>query len=197
MINLKTLCLSFLLSGLFINCSSAQDKPLQPPSSSIGIEGKRDIEGKRFESTEGGFTINILEAPLQTRYLGSEKTDKKGIDVGKFFAWKSGKIIYTAMYMNPFDDNGNSLSMNLEEMNSGVRKTIGRKQIKIISEKSISLGKYPGTEIRYIDSNGIKFVCRNYLVNSRGYQIITGYGDNDEKEALEVLDSFKLLTDKM
>lgn len=190
MINLKSLCLSFLLSGLFINCSSAQDKPLPTPSPTV------NVEAKRFESIEGGFTINISEVPFQTRNFGTEIANKKGIDVGKMFVWKSGKILYTAMYSNPFDSDGNVISQSLEEMNSGSRKAVGRKQGKIISEKSISLGQYRGTEFRYISVEGIKFVGRNYLVNSRGYQITAGYNDEDEKEALEVLDSFKLLSDK-
>lgn len=191
MINLKTLYLSFLLSGLFINCSSAQDKSLPTQPSEI------TIKANRFESTEGGFTIDIFQVPIYTQNLEAEIPNKKDKGVGKMFVWKSGKILYTVLYNDSLDFSGSATSQNLEDFNKGVRKTVARNQGKIVSEKPISLDKYRGTEIRYIFPNGIKFICRNYLVDKRGYGVSAGYtNDMDEKEVLEVLDSFKLLINK-
>jgi hypothetical protein len=160
MINLKILCLSFLLCSVLINCSSAQDKSLPTSSSTI------TVEAKRFESKEGNFSINIYQAPFHTRNLGSEITDKKGTDVGKQFLWKFEKITYTAMYSNPFDSDGNAMPQSFDEMNSGSRKGIARQGAKLISEKEISYGKYPGKEFRYVASNGAKFIGRNYLIEA-------------------------------
>lgn len=192
MLDLKTLCLSSLLIVLFVSCLAAQriSSPTALPTPTVAA--------KSFKSVEGGFSINIAEAPSETLNLGSEIAEKKGIDAGKMFIWKSEKTIYSVMYSDPVDADGNSMgTQTLEEMNSGARTAIMRQDGKLISEKSISLGKHPGTELHYTSSAGTKFITRHYLVNLRGYQIIAGYiDDKDKKEVLGVLDSFKLLTDK-
>lgn len=193
MINLKTLCLLFSLSGLLINCSSVQPTPFRPIQSPTIM-----VEGKSFESKAGNFAINIFQAPLQTLDMGTETAEKKGVDTGKQFVWKFEKTLYTVMYASPFDADGNPMPQDFDDMNIGVRKAIGRQGAKLISEKEISYGKHPGREFRYMASNGVKFIGRNYLVETMAYQIVGGYADDkDEKEVLEVLDSFKLLTDKM
>ncbi|HEX8736117.1 MAG TPA: hypothetical protein VF721_12390 [Pyrinomonadaceae bacterium] len=198
MINLKTLCLLFSLSGFFINCSSIKPPPFTP------IQSPAIKEGERFDSVEGNFTINIFQAPSQTLDLGTETAHKKGIDAGKMFIWKiegtsnSERTFYTVSYSNPFDSDGNAMPHNFDDMNIGFRKGIARQGAKLISEREISYDKYPGREFRYVASNRVKFIGRSYLIKTMDYQIVGGYvDDKNEKEVLEVLDSFKLLTDKM
>jgi hypothetical protein len=210
MINLKTFCLSFLLAGLFINCSSAQNKPVTVPMTPIDQPSSATFNTKtqRFESTGGNFTLNIPQAPLQTRDLGTETANKKGIDVGKMFIWQFEKTTYTILYKKPLDSDGNPLTpdgedpktqnlRDLEALNIGMRRGIVlRRNEKLLSEKSISFNNYPGTEFRYISPDGVKFIGRVYSINSIGYQIVGGYvNEKDEKEVLEILDSFKLMTE--
>ena len=91
----------------------------------------------------------------------------------------------------------NDLLKAFDEMNSGVRKGIGRQEGKLISEKKISFGKYQGSEFRSIAANGVTYIGRTYLVNDIGYLLTAGFVDEkSEKEALEVLNSFKLLNEK-
>lgn len=201
MINLKTLCLSFFISVLFINCSLAQEKQLQPPPPAM------NVKANKFESTGGNFSINISQAPSQTRDLGTETANKKGIDVGKIFIWQfPEKALYTVMYKNAFDSDGNPLkpdgdskSQNIRDFESfkiGSRRGIANGNGKLLFEKSISFNSYPGTEFRYVSSDEVKFIGRIYLINSVGYQITGGYkNDEGEKEVLGVLDSFKLLAE--
>ena len=110
------------------------------------------------------------------------------------------------MYKNAFDSDGNLLKpdgdpksqdlRDLESLNIGMRRGIANSNVKLISEKSISFNNYPGTEFRYISPDGVKFIGRVYAINSVGYQIVGGYKDDKaEKEVLEVIDSFKLLTE--
>lgn len=189
--NLKNLCFLFILSWTFINCSSAQEK--KP----IDLSPKPNAKANKFESKEGNFSIDISQPPFMTRNIGSELDDKKGINTGKQFGWKLEKISYTVMYSLEDDSDEHSKAQLFSAMNTGVRKGILNQGIKLISEKEISYGKHPGREFHSISSNGIKFITRNYLINDMGYQVSGMYVDEkDEKKALEVLDSFRLLNNK-
>lgn len=209
MLNLRNFCLSLLLTGLFISCLSAQHKTVPVPMTPIDSlpSAKVNAETKRFESTGGKFAISISEAPLEIRDLGTETANKKGVDVGKMFIWRFEKTFYTVLYKNPLSSDGNTLepdgdpkSQNLRDFEAykvGMHRGIASINAKLISEKAISFNQYPGAEFRYISAGGIKFIGRIYSIDSVGYQIVGGYGDDkDEKEVLKVLNSFKLLTDK-
>lgn len=188
---LKSFFILLLFSFIFTNCSMAQEKPtVEITNKTNELSDKVNPETKRFESKAGNFSINISQEPLQTRNLEAEK----GQQPGKQFFWQFEKTVYTIMFS---DFNESDLSTALDQMNSGTRMTIERTVGKSFSEKEISYGKYPGREFVYIASNGIKYVMRNFLVNKTGYLITTGYADEEsEKEALKVLNSFELLSQK-
>jgi hypothetical protein len=191
--NFKTLMISLLLSGFFLNCSSAQEVRW----TSLPKNSKVNEETKKFESKEGNFLINIPQIPTQVRNMGSEIADKKSIDVGKQFGWRLEKTSYTVMYMGPFDNDGNDLPQDWRDMDDGTRKGIPNAGAKLISEKSISYGKFQGREFRSANANGSKSIFRIYLIDTMGYQLVGSYvDDKDEKEVLGVLDSFKLLIEK-
>ncbi len=211
MTNLKNLCLLLIFSFIFTNCSSAQDKTITPPPMTQITQPsstKYNEETKRFESTGGKFTISISQVPTETRDLGTETANKKGVDVGKMFIWQfPEKAIYTVMYKNAFDTDGNPLDFDgdpktqslrdLETATTYSRRGIAKSNAKIISEKSISFKDHPGTEFRYVSADGTKFIGRVFSINSIGYQIVGGYkNDVAEKEVLEVLDSFEPLPNK-
>ncbi|MDQ6787518.1 MAG: hypothetical protein M3033_11985 [Acidobacteriota bacterium] len=191
MINLKTICFLLILSFIFINCSAAQEKPsLELPAKTNESSDRVNPDTKKFESNAGNFSINISQLPTQIRNLEPDK----GRDPGKQLLWQFEKTVYTVLY-SAVDKN--NLSHAFDEMNSGVLKGIGRQGGQLISEKEISFGKYPGKEIRWIAADGVTVIGRNYLVNDMGYLVTAGFVDGkSEKEALEVLDSFKLLTEK-
>jgi hypothetical protein len=191
MFNLKTLCLLFIFSCIFASCSAAQEKiQMESPDKLKESSAKVNPETKRFESKEGNFSINISQVPSQFRNVEPEK----GRDPGKQFFWQFERTVYTVMY-SAFDKN--DLSRAFDDMNTGVRKSMARQGIKLITDKEISFGKYPAREFTYVLPNGVKYVQRNYLVNDVGYLLTAGYVDEkSEKEAFEVIDSFKLLTEK-
>ena len=77
------------------------------------------------------------------------------------------------------------------DIENGTRKGIINGKATLISEKPIKLGKYRGTEFRYVIANGVKYINRIYLVGDMGYQIVGGYLDaKDEPKILKVLNSF-------
>lgn len=191
MINLKTICFLLILSFIFTSCSAAQEKPLSELSVKTNESSDRvNPETKKFESNAGNFSINISQFPTQIRNLEPDK----GREPGKQLLWQFERTVYTVLY-SAVDKN--NLSNAFDEMNSGVRKGIGRQGGQLISEKEISFGKYPGKELRWIAANGATVIGRNYLVNDMGYLLTAGFVDGkSEKEALEVLDSFNLLSEK-
>ena len=194
MANLKSLLLLVLFSGLLLNCSPAQEKLKQTSSPK---NSKVNEETKRFESKEDNFSINISHEPFQTRNMGSEIADKKGVDVGKLFVWKFEKFAYTVMYMGPYDRDGNDLPQDWLDLDDGTRKGILNEGGKLISEKPFSYAKYQGREFRSLTKDEVKSITRIYLIDTMGYQMWGLYlSEKDEKEVLEVLDSFKLLKEQ-
>ena len=190
MVKLKAFFTLLILSFFIVSYSSAQIRSMPGlPSNTTESTDKVNPETERFESKAGNFSINISQTPFQTRNLEAEE----GREPGKQFFWQFEKTVYTVMY-SAF--NKNDLSKAFDEMNSGGRKGIGRSGGELISEKEISFGKFPGREFRWIAANGVTYVGRNYLINDVGYLLTAGFVDEkSEKEALEVLDSFKLLNE--
>lgn len=191
MTKLKTLCFLLLFVCVLTNCSTAQQKSSSElPNKKNEDSDKVNPQTNRFESKAGNFSINIAQAPIQTRNLEGEE----GQEPGKQFAWQFERTSYTVLY-SAF--NTNDLSQAFDDMNSGVRKTLLRNGSQSISENEISFGKYPGREFRYITPKGFKQIGRNYIVNNMGYLLTAGYVDEEgEKEGIKILDSFKLLNEK-
>src|SRR5215213_6783333 len=154
--NLKTLCLLLVFSFIFINSTPAQKKMPPPKAKVETVEStdKVNLKTLRFESKAGNFSINIFLAPFQTRTLEPEK----GKEPGKQFFWQFQGNVYSVMY-SPF--NKKDLARAFTDMNSGSRKGIVNAGGKLISEKTISFGKYPASEFRGLLSNGYKYIGRN------------------------------------
>lgn len=196
MIYLRNLFLALFLSLVFVGCSNSQTS-VQPPTMTPVATTGATIESGVFVSKEGGFSIAIPEMPAQMFSSGSAKAKEKGVDTGKMFFWKFGRITYTISYMPAVDVDGNPEPASYEDMENGTRKGIlrsDRSNAKLISEKPIKLGENRGTEFRYVSGEGIGAIGRIYQVGDVGFQINGVYADpNDEKVVLDVLNSFKLL----
>ena len=191
MANPKTLFLLLISFLIFTTGSPAQEKkPAVEPAVTVEPSDRVNPQTKRFESKAGNFSIDISAAPFQTRILDPEE----GRAPGKHFFWQFEKIVYTVMY-SPF--NKKDLAQAFTDMTSGIRKSISRMEGQFVSEKEISFGEFPGKEFIYIPPNKTKYVVRTYLVGDTGYLLTALFVDEQsEKEALEVLASFQLLTEK-
>lgn len=169
----------------------SQSVPVQPKSVEAVQTVGESVENGIFTSTSGKFSIAIPQMPKQAIDYASEKAKAKGIDVGKQFIWVFEKTLFTLYYNPPFDSDGNSLPQVFKDMENGTRKGILNGKAKLLSERPITLGKYRGTEFRYSIANGVRYINRVYLVGDMGYQIVGGYADEkDEQAVIAVLDSF-------
>jgi hypothetical protein len=193
----KHLSFALLLSISVAGCSNPQTKSFPPPVLTPVQPGGASVENGIFESREGGFSLAIPQMPTRTLDSGKEKAKAKGIDTGKMFIWQFEKITYTASYLPSVDLEGNPMPQLYEDMEIGSRKGIHNANAKLISEKPIKLGEERGTEFRYITAEGAAVIGRIYLVGDMGYSIVGLYSEKkDEKNVVEVLDSFKLLKSK-
>ena len=110
---LRFLLFSFLFTSALATRISAQS------TAQTTDQRSTRIDGNRFISTEGGFSVGISLAPSQTTDFGTEAAKKKGIDVGKQYLWKFETTTYTIMYSASFDSNGNPMTQTLEDVSSG------------------------------------------------------------------------------
>ena len=162
---------------------------------SMGLGSSDVLDNGIFRSVSGRFSIAIPELPKQTIDKGNEKAKAKGVDAGHQFVWIIGRTLYTLYYNPPVDNNGNPSPQVYADMQNGTRKGILNSGAKLLSEKPFTRGKYSGTEFRYVISNGVQYINRVFLVGDFGYQVVGGYADQtDENAVIAVLDSFKPVT---
>lgn len=184
MLYLRILLFTFSFCCLFAGSASAQKKPSPTPSPTV------TVKAAKFESKEGNFSIDISGAPTQTRKLDAAK----GTSPGEQFFWQSPKTVFSVMYSS-FEQS--AVARAFDQMNSGTRGSIESSVGKSFTEKQITFGKYPAKEFKFVAPNKVTYIMRNYLVNNVGYLVTAGYADQEgEKEALRVVNSFKLLSEK-
>lgn len=193
----KYLTASVLLTMSFAIVVKTQTDSVQPTPKVVVVRGGNSVEKGVFTSINGKFSIAIPEIPMLERDLATEKSKAKGIDVGKQFFWVIEKTLYTLYYKHPFDTDGNPSRPVYSDLENGTRIGILNGRATLVSEKPIKLGSYRGTEFRSVDSIGVKYIARVYLVGNTGYQLVGGYADEkDEKAVIATLDSFKPLKGK-
>src|SRR5690348_7414989 len=113
MTTFRFLLFSFVLSSTFATGILAQE------TGPAAGQAPTRLDGKRFISNEGGFSVQISSDPSHVTDFGTEAAKKKGIDVGKQYAWKFEKTTYTIMYSPSFDSNGNPMTQTLKDVSSG------------------------------------------------------------------------------
>jgi hypothetical protein len=183
-----TLCCLLLFSFILASTLAAQEKlSLEASIKTVELTDGVNPETNRFESKAGQFSINISITPVLTRTVLPINEEEPG----KQFFWKLESKSFTVMY-SAFDIN--LLSNAFEEMNSGVRNSLRQQRVEQISEREISFETYKAREFRSVLPNGVIQIQRNYLVNKIGYLVTAGFVDEkSEKEAVEVLDSFRVI----
>ena len=187
---LTALGILLVFFGFCAGSAPAQKDPPKMKTETVESPDKVNFKTLRFESRAGNFSIGIFLEPFRVRTLEPEK----GREPGKQFFWQFQGNAYTVMY-SAF--NKNDLQKAFAEMNSGSRIGIANAGGKLLSEKTIAFGKYPASEFRGLMANGYKYIGRNYLVGDVGYLLTAVYADAEgEKNAVETLDSFKLLTER-
>ena len=193
---MRTILLSSLFIALFSSCSVSQTKPFAEPTITSVQALEASVENGRFQSKSGGFAISRPQMPLQTLDRGTEQARATAIDSGKQYMWRFEKTLYTVYYTPPVDLDGNPSPNVFEDMVTGSKKGLLRVKAKITSEKPFTSGEFHGTELRYVSAEGVNFIQRLFIAKDFGYQVMGGYLEGQEKEVIEVLDSFSLIDGK-
>lgn len=183
----------FIASFLFLflaGCTLPRTSKAWPTPIEVKPQGVSVVDGK-FVSESGRFSISIPAMPMKTLDIGTQKARAKGVDAGKNFIWKLDTTLYTIMYTPPVDSDGNPDPNDLKDMVIGTRKGVLNSKGKIISEEPFEFGEYSGTELRYTAAEKVNYIGRIFIFNDYGYAVTGAYVDGNEKEVLDVLNSFK------
>jgi hypothetical protein len=147
-------------------------------------------EWKEFTSKEGHFKVVMPGTPKQQQF-DTESDFGKG--VLHMNSVQAGKTIYGANYCDfPAEIRKAPIKKVYDSSRDGA---VANLEGKLVGEKEITLGKYPGREIQIEVAGGKQlFRARVFLVEQRLFQVVV-MGTKEaaiSKEADKFLDSFKL-----
>jgi hypothetical protein len=168
-----------------------------PASQSIGAQQPVAVsqqQWKSFSSSEGGFSVLMPVTPTRKR----QTTDNAHVSLNANLftaSLEEGKVSYSVSYTN-FPDEVAQLPPNFLLDSLAARFTNDR-NIKLINQQDIKLGRYPGKEFKF-EAPGEKLVkYRAYLVNQRLYQVISEIPKDRENvlsnDIEKFMNSFQLL----
>src|SRR5262249_25102169 len=122
--------------------------------------GADDSGWKEFTSKEGGFTVSWPGKP-------TERTQAAGGSTMRMFLVEvSRDLAYTVVYSDKSDDATFALDPAWQQ-------AMAKYKGKLVSEKKIKLGSYPGKEIRFDLPDSLLGVrMRLYAVKHRLYQVM-------------------------
>jgi hypothetical protein len=134
--------------------------------SAVAVLAQTPEEWIKYTSTEGRYSVML---PAQPTIGSQEATSSDGV---KFTQYKAGVLSSDVAYMiGYFDYRGEmtfTLSRARDGMVAGVKGTL-------VSERSISLGGYPGSDLRVLakDETGTEYDMRSrfYDIDRRVYVI--------------------------
>jgi hypothetical protein len=157
----------------------------------ITVSADDQPEWKEFAPKEGRFKVLMPGVP-KVYDLDTESDFGKG--VLHMHRAQVGKTMYAANYCDfPAEIKKTPLKQVYDDSRDGA---VANLEGKLVSEKDIKLGDYPGREIRIdVPEGKLLFRSRVYLVDQRLYQAVV-LGTKEaatSKEADKFLDSFKLV----
>jgi hypothetical protein len=156
-----------------------------------------------LSSKEFGFKIEFPEKP-------SEKSDVLKVSVGKlklntYMLQPSSKnedenLAYSANYTEypPSTVNSDNKDEADSYLKKGIAGAVANLKGKVLSEKDISIGQYPGKEVRIDYMNGVAVITmRMYLVHNKVYalQTITETKKDGNASLNKFMNSFALLVE--
>ncbi len=159
----------------------------------VAVGGRADDKPawKEFTSKEGRFKVLMPATPRQSDH-DTESDFGKG--VLHMNTARVGDMMYGANYCDfPPTVRDIPIKAFLDASRDGA---IANLEGKLVSEKDVRLGKYPGREIRIdVGAGRSLFRVRVFLVEQRLYQAVV-FGTHEaatSKEADRFLDSFQLI----
>jgi hypothetical protein len=160
----------------------------------------KPVEWQEFVSQEGSFSVSVPGKPseqLQKKPIG---TSGKSVDMHNFIVDR-GDVAYLVSYTDTLG--GAELVRTFKEKEQdlldGAREgALEYSRGKLVSETRITLGKYPGRQIKIAgERGGIQFTAhwRFYLIGTQIYQlgILNPNSIDTTIEMAKFFDSFKLI----
>jgi hypothetical protein len=184
-----------LLSMIFILAAAGLAQTPPPPPAPGGIPGGIHIEAwQEFKHEAGNLAVMMPGKPTESSQTVESEIGK--VPVYTFTA-QGGTLIYIAMYAEyPISmDTPEAAKITLDNSRDLM---LSRREGKLISEKDISFGKYPGRELSAKIGGG-SLRSRTYIVNQRMYLLMAIAPGDDQSKQLEskkvddFLGSFKFL----
>lgn len=174
---------TFLLTG-YLGLNTVQANPTFLIAQSIW---------KPFSSQEGGFTILMPGSPTEDQRNINTKVG--AVPVNSFYVVRPNEALYGVAYADlPKEASLNTLDINqlLNSFASGFAQGSGG---RVVSQKNIRLGNFPGREIRLQYQQGETGRGRIFLANQRLYQVvvITSKESSLPKSIEGFFKSFRLL----
>lgn len=148
---------------------------------------------KEFSSSNGNFSILMPGTPAEERQ--TIDTEVGPINVQLFQVLREGEAGYVVGYAD-LPKNIIQTPQDVEEFFGGtIRGIVNSLQGRLLSQRNVKLGNYPGREIKIQAAQGVMVSSRIYLVNQRFYQILvlTAQEQNLSKSIQGFLNSFRLL----
>jgi len=182
-------CLPLLLCGAVLG----GDLLIQPVQAQSSLQVAQS-PWKPFSPTDGSFSILMPGQPTQKK----QTINTPAGDIDTYFytiTQDGGKINYTVSYVElPKGVEKMAPPALLEAMASGL---MGDSRVKVVSEKTIQLGDYPGRAFKIEAPDKSLIMHRAYLVKQRIYQIAVQVPKVQEQALSGDVDrffnSFKLL----
>jgi hypothetical protein len=190
----KKIFLSFLLTALILD-GYASIKVAQANQPLLVTQAESESVWKPFSSPEGGFTVLFPGQPNADK--GNTNTAANSNNLQSFSVLRENEALYVVSYKDVVEtliQNSRNPNKVLASVVSGIEK--GSKG-KVLGENSISLGNFPGREIRIRLEKNIILLGRIYLVNKRVYQlfVVTNQEANLTKSIDGFFKSFQVLPD--
>lgn len=185
---------SLLLSSIFVPLlgdSSPTTQWVRVDFSSSWVQSQ--TQWQNYTSSDGGFKV-LLPSPPQTM-TQSIPLESWNLDLHVFIS-QDATGEYMVVYSDYPDGFIERLS-NREALLEGVQQGfVQGMDATVLSDRDLSLGQYPGREIRYSTEQGVTGIARFYLVGKRLYQVVVKDGEGELESLIQrnrqFLDSFDL-----
>lgn len=178
---------TLMLSGyLTINAVQA-NQPIQIAES--------ESVWKPFSSPEGGFTVLFPGQPNTDK--ANTNTTAGANSLQAFAVLRENEALYVVSYRDVVEQ----IILNSRNTDQILASTVSRasqgSRVSLLNERNISLGRFPGKEIRVQLEKNIILRGRIYLVNQRLYQlfVVTNQEANLTKSIEGFFKSFQVLPD--
>jgi hypothetical protein len=157
----------------------------------VGGAQKADLKFKEFAPKGAGYSIQMPGEPKEQKH--SVKTPVGTIDIIMYAVEPDPNASFVLAYSD-YPDAALKGATDDQRLDGARDGAAGNVKGKILSEKKITLGKYPGREVVIEIPTKGQLRSRMYMVDHRLYQVMVG-GTKElttSKDADKFLGSFKL-----